>query len=581
MHPWRHRWRSGRRLATAAVLGLALAVSGTIPASGAPSRTEAKAATLTRVVVRALPDELSSARAATEALAGNVVAEQPQLGMLVADVPADGTAALSAAPGVAAVTPDTSVRLAASGFDPSTDPGGLPKIAEIIGAPTVWAKGGTGRGVGVAVLDSGVAPVAGLTGAGKVVLGPDLSFESQVEALRNTDTYGHGTHIAGIIAGQDRSFRGVAPDAHVVSLKLADARGATDVSQVIAAIDWVVQHRDDRFLNIRVLNLSFGTDARQSWRLDPLAFAAEVAWSKGIVVVVSAGNRGTAGMTNPAYNPAVIAVGAVDTRGTATVDDDTVPAFSSRGNGIRNPDVVAPGVSVVSLRVGRSYIDQAFGSTGRVGARYFRGTGTSQAAAVVSGAAALLLSERPELTPQQVKRLLGTTARSLPGTSPQLMGTGLIDVAAAAAAPAPVAPPAIVRAFGGGSLDASRGTMRLVTNGVPLLGEVDIFGRPVDTALLARQQRAGTAWIGGRWNGSTWAGDEWTKSGSWGGQTWAGQTWAGQTWAGQTWAGQTWAGQTWAGQTWAGQTWAGQTWAGQTWAGQTWAGNSWGDQSWR
>src|SRR5207249_6242881 len=132
-----------------------------------------------------------------------------------------------------------------------------------------------------------------------------------------------------------------------------------DVSQVIAAIDWVVQHRTDNGMNIRVLNLSFGTDGTQDYRVDPLAYAAEVAWRKGITVVVAAGNSGygTAQLNNPAYDPYVIAVGADDTKGTQSTSDDIIPDWSSRGDGTRNPDIVAPGKSIVSLRDTGSQID--------------------------------------------------------------------------------------------------------------------------------------------------------------------------------------------------------------------------------
>src|SRR5205085_152935 len=176
------------------------------------------------------------------------------------------------------------------------------------------------------------------------------------------------------------------------SVKVADAVGATDVSQVIAAIDWVVQHRHDNGLNIRVLNLSFGTDGSQDYLLDPLVHAADVAWNAGIVVVVAAGNRGSGStrLDNPARNPRLIAVGADDTKGTVVSSDDTIPEFSSSGDGVRNPDVVAPGQSIVSLRDTNSSIDMNYPDA-RVGTRFFRGSGTSAATAVVSGSAALLL----------------------------------------------------------------------------------------------------------------------------------------------------------------------------------------------
>ncbi len=188
-------------------------------------------------------------------------------------------------------------------YDAAADPNSLCNIAKLVGVRPMWKQGGTGKGVDVALIDSGVAPVAGLNGAGKVVNGPDLTPESQNPNTRYLDTFGHGTHMAGIIAGKDAGvdtsnasscagFAGMAPDARIISVKAADAHGATDVSQIIAGIDWVVQHAQDPGMNIRVLNLSFGTDGVQDYVLDPLAYAAEVAWRKGIVVVVSAGNSG-------------------------------------------------------------------------------------------------------------------------------------------------------------------------------------------------------------------------------------------------------------------------------------------------
>ncbi|HXJ63060.1 MAG TPA: S8 family serine peptidase, partial [Actinomycetota bacterium] len=169
-------------------------------------------------------------------------------------------------------------------FDPLTDMGSMYNIDRITGATTYWSNGFTGQGIGVALIDSGVAPVDGLTAPGKVINGPDLSFESQASNLAYLDTFGHGTHMAGIIAGRSgvatsgayvndtTHFLGMAPDAHIVSVKVADAHGATDVSQVIAAIDWVVQHRNDPGVNIRVLNLSYGTNSRQAYGPDPLGF---------------------------------------------------------------------------------------------------------------------------------------------------------------------------------------------------------------------------------------------------------------------------------------------------------------------
>jgi serine protease AprX len=214
--------------------------------------------------------------------------------------------------------------------------------------------------------------------------------------------------MAGLIAGRDSAltapyaqapasaYRGMAPDARIVSIKVATADGGADVSQVIAAIDWVVQHRNDNGMNIRVLNLSYGTNSSQWFGVDPLAFAVEQAWNAGIVVVAAAGNSGfqtkgsSPALANPAYDKRIIAVGASDSMGTATVLDDTVPDFSAaaKTGSARAPDFVAPGVHLQGLRVLNSYIDTKVDGKTILDDRFMRGSGTSEAAAIASGAAA-------------------------------------------------------------------------------------------------------------------------------------------------------------------------------------------------
>ena len=450
------------------------------------------------------------------------------------------------------------------------DMGSMREVARVVGAPDVWRHGVTGKGVGVALIDSGVLPVEGLTGQGKVINGPDLSFESQADELRYLDTFGHGTHMAGIIAGHDGTaggsdaddnrFVGMAPGAHLVSLKLASADGATDVSQVIAAVDWVVEHRNDPGLNIRVLNLSYGTDGTQSYLSDPLSHAIEVAWRHGIVVVVSAGNNGAdAALNNPALDPYALAVGGADLHGTRWTDDDTIAEFSSRGDGSRQPDLLAPSRSIASLRATGSYIDDRYPDA-RVGDRLMRGSGTSQAAAVVSGAVALLLEEQPRLTPDQVKRVLIDDARRLPSAAAFGSGAGLLDVDAAydtveGRPRTRGSRQTWAISTGLGSLELARGTQHVSDDGVELTGERDVFGRAWDAATWARNAEAETAWVGGWWNGLELSGSDWSGS-SWAGKTWAGKTWAGDHWVGKTWAGNTWTGKTWAGNAWTGKAWA-------------------------
>ena len=481
----------------------------------------------------------------------------------VAVLPSSQVARLAAHPAVAWLAPDRPVEMAhADTAGPKVGSTSLFHLADTVQAKQLWAEGWSGAGVDVAVVDSGVVPVDGLRAAGKVVNGPDLSFESGAAGVRHLDTYGHGTHMAGIIAGRDDAvttpvrdaghdrFAGIAPDARIVNVKVADSAGATDVSQVIAAIDWVVQHGRRDGLNIRVLNLSFGTDGVQDYRLDPLAHAVEEAWRQGVVVVTSAGNEGygDARMNNPAYDPYVIAVGGSDGRGTVSPADDVVAGWSSRGTASRRPDLVAPGQSVVSLRDPGSRIDQDH-PTGRVGERFFRGSGTSQAAAVVSGAAALLLQQRPELRPDQVKGLLTAGARRLPDADPAAQGAGLLDVKAAAAAPTPTTRQAWARSLGIGSLELARGSHHVTIDGTTVTGEQSVFLTTWSAFGWLTALAGGTAWSGGSWTGSSWTGNTWT-GGSWFGNTWTGNTWTGNTWTGNTWTGNTWTGNTWSSAGW-------------------------------
>jgi serine protease AprX len=255
------------------------------------------------------------------------------------------------------------------GYDAETDMGGLNALGRITGANHMWERGFTGRGVDVAVIDTGIARVPGLDAPGKVIDGPDLSFDSQDPYLAHTDAFGHGTHMAGIIAGNDvprnappncktcygkspytdeTRFIGIAPEARLLNVKVGAFDGAVDVSQVIAAIDWIVQHKTDSSiapnLNVRVISLSFGTDSLQPAALDPLAHAVEVAWKAGIVVIASSGNDGRAPgpMGNPAIAPLVIAVGASNPAKTESVSDDTIAKFAEHGTAERSVDIVTP-----------------------------------------------------------------------------------------------------------------------------------------------------------------------------------------------------------------------------------------------
>jgi len=533
------------------------------------------------IIISAHPGARAALEGAVLRLGGELGREIDIIHGFVARLPAPALDRLQLAPGVRSVTVNQRMDLLDRPGDGLEDDSGSPTaVRRAINADHLLEKGITGRGIDVALIDSGVVPVAGLNGDDKVVDGPDLSFESSAENLRYLDTYGHGTHMAGIIAGSGEGYEGIAPDSRLVSVKVASATGATDVSQVLAAIDWVVQHRSDGGLNIRVLNLSFGTDGTQPYTIDPLSHAAEVAWRRGIVVVAAAGNAGYGSdkLNNPAYDPYLLAVGALDGRGTRRSIDDVVPEWSSRGDGVRNPDLVAPGTSIVSLRNPGSEVDLTY-PEGRVGERFFRGSGTSQAAAVVSGAAALLLDKRPGLSPDQVKELFTSTASHLRNADPVAQGAGALDLKAAAAARTPSATQEHVPSEGTGSLEAARGSAHVEMDGDALSGEQDIFGEPWDGTTWARNSWSKTSWSGGLWNSEVWAGDSWTRN-SWSRNSWSGVVWTRNSWSRNSWSDTYWSRNSWSGSQWEGDVWARNSWSADSWNRNSWSRNSWSSAQW-
>jgi len=549
------------------------------------------------VIVQGDRGQQAAVDQAVRSVDGRVVQNIGVVSGAVATIPADSVAALQSSAGVREVTPDARVRMQSltSSADSATgnaagDVGSLYNTTLISGAQSYWAAGFTGQGIDVATIDTGAVPINGLHSSGKLVFGPDLSFDSQSPTLRYLDAYGHGTHMAGIIAGRDDTavpgqyvnqpseFLGMAPDSRIVSLKVGDSLGETDVSQVLAAIDWVVQHHADPGLNIRVVNMSFGTDSYQSYLYDPLAFAAEAAWHAGIVVVAATGNSGLkTGVMDPADDPYVIAVGSADTDGTTTTADDVVAGYSAGGDGNRNPDLVAPGAHLEGLRDAGSYVDDNY-PTARVASRLFKGSGTSQATAVVSGAAALLLSQNPALTPDMVKNLLTSTATSLTNTSSVAQGAGELNLRAALTAVPAAAVQAFAPATGTGSLDGARGSLRVSWNGVSLSGELDIFGSPVNTAQLAQNLTNGGDWTGGSFNGVVWTGAGFgtlVLSDGYSTQAWSTATWTASSWSGNQWSGNQWSGNQWSGNQWSGNQWSGNQWSGNQWSGNQWSTGNW------
>jgi serine protease AprX len=371
---------------------------------------------------------------------------------LGATMPAADAAALAADPAVRAVSlnaavVDSAEELEGSSLDPppavpTTSPQYDDKLHhklletsfnQSIRADKVWKTGDTpitGKGIGVAVVDTGISGdhqdmAVGTTDPQSRVI---ASAVVNPDATHAEDGYGHGTHVAGLIAGNanvrpktDRlrgAYVGSAPHANLISVKASDDHGDASLIDVIHALQFVVDHKAQ--YNIRVVNLSLNSTVAESYKTDPLDAAVEQAWFAGIVVVVAAGNRGTEADAvgyAPANDPYVLSVGAVDDQGTKDVKDDLLAEWSSRGqtqDGFVKPEILAPGAHMVSTLAAGSDIASLCPTCVTDGA-YFKMGGTSMAAGVASGAIADLLQVRPSLTPDQVKSVLVNEARNVPG----------------------------------------------------------------------------------------------------------------------------------------------------------------------
>jgi serine protease AprX len=482
---------------------------------------------------------VAAATTAVEAVGGTVDLALPVVAGVAAHVHAGELAVLDAEPALR-VMPDATLHPTGASFSASpadakrdgsghddsrlggsgsaASPGVDPQLAALdLGddwSPTA------GRGTAIALVDTGVSETPDLRG-NRLVKGPDLSGERD-----GVDRYGHGTFMAGLIAGDGTASAGtgtphygVAPGATLVSVKVAGADGSTTVSRVIAGIGWVIANRDT--YGIDVLNLSFGVDAPMPYRFNPLSAAVEAAWASGITVVVSAGNDGEGHVTSPGSDPYVVTVGAIDNAGTARTSDDSVPTWSGRERfrHYSKPEVAASGVSVVSLRAPGSTVDVSH-PEGRVGSVYFRGSGTSMSTALVSGVAALLLAHHPAATPDDVKGALVDGATDVRGAAPE------------------------VDAEHADNADARPDWWqhyRVAFDGL---------GRGFDR---------GMPWTASRWTASRWTASRWTAT------RWTSTRWTDAEWAASRWTSTDWTASRWTSTRWTASRWTAEAWPSQGW----------------
>jgi len=441
----------------------------------------------------------ADAAAAVRGDGGTVTTELDVIAGVVARVPVSRMASLRTDPRVRSLSGDAGGKLqgvlSGTTYDPVVEPGSMYQTARMLGIDKSWATGQTGAGIGIAVVDSGVA-ASSFFGA-RLIAGADFSGGNSPLS----DGFGHGTHIAGIIAGSSgkvgaaTEFTGIAPGAKIVSVKVADANGATSLIKILQGIDWVYKNRAAN--NIKVVNLSLGAPAYPDYVNDPLAAAVERLWKNGVTVVASAGNIGQGkNLTSPAYDPYVISVGALDTNGTVNTNDDFPASYSASASTAndRGPDFIVPARSIQSLAATASKLVANAAATAKVGANFVKGTGTSQAAAIVSGEVALLYAEGPLQTPDDMKsNMCGLASRGPWDVRQQGCGVPALRIAAS-------------------EIDFSMNNHMDHRNATVSATTAD-----PSADLVTR----GASWQGASWQGSSWQGSSW-QGASWQGSSWQG-----------------------------------------------------------
>ena len=469
--------------------------------------------TRVRVIVQA-QGSTAPVRAALARLGGRVTDNLSLIHAVVATLPARAVPQLAQARGVRYVSPDGAV--VKSSYTCCSATTLTESYAQSIHASDVWGTD-KGTGVGVAVVDSGVHLGTDFTTALSTTrVMAQVKFNSATNSM--ADAYGHGTHVAGIIGGNGATssggYVGVAPDVNLINVKVSDDTGNAAVSDVVNGLQWVYNNAVTD--NIRVVNLSLNSTVADSYQVDPLDAAVETLWNAGIVVVVSAGNNGTsnAGVVYaPANDPFVLTVGAVNDQGTASTSDDTLASFSSYGTlpvsttaglttNLSKPDLVAPGVNIISVLASNGATLAKAHAANVVNSSYFRMSGTSMAAPMVSGAAALLLQANPLLTPNQVKYRLMSTATPLSSTAST--GAGEVNVAAAIASTSTA------------SANANLAAAASLQGGNP-------------AALWGSASWGSASWGSASWGSASWGSASW-GSASWGSASWGSASWGSDYW---------------------------------------------------
>jgi len=559
--------RAGWRRTLAGAVAAALAVTALPDVALAGPATPGRTGNWREVVVTGVSAD-AAARAVTAA-GGQVLVSLPVTNGVAARLPGDAELGPQWV-----VAPQREAKVAGETTPSATAP--TSTIRQTLGlAPT----GDEGRGVNVAVIDTGVADVPDL--AGKIADRVDLTGTGA------GDGFGHGTFMAGLIAASGAAsggaYRGVAPGADIVDVKVADAAGHTDLVTMLRGLQWVSDHSSE----VDVVSLSLSSGSPLPYQIDPLNQALRGLWQRGIMVVVPTGNDGPdAGtVTAPGNDPVLLSVGGLDEGGTATHSDDVVGTWSGRGptwQGVSKPDLVAPGGHVVSLRSPGSVVDKTYPQA-RVGSDYVRGSGTSMATAVTSGTVAATLAENPKLKPDVIKDLFVGTTYATPGLSrTEGGGSGGLDAATILAkagrwksSQASKQNAADAAAVGRDATNWAAFEKAMVD------GDQDAAAAQWKKLSKASQDWSARAWASldpaaRAWADADWAARAWAGAGT----EWAARAWAARAWAARAWADADWAARAWADADWAARAWAARAWADSDWAARAWASDSWNARSW-
>ena len=508
-----------RAVAVAAVLG---AAAFAMPTPGSNSTSSAGSSALVRAVVLVRP----GVHLPLQVPGGRVVQSFSHVGSELVRAPMSALAALAHDVRVVGISPDRAGRVA--GHDEDKGTGVL--ASQAVGGDA--GKDGVGYHVNVALLDTGLTDTPALArSSGRVTDGVDVSRLAKGGDARTsgtfTDGYGHGTFLASLIAGgpvkPGGPAVGIAPSARIVVVKVADNRGRTTLSQVLAGMDWVAAHA--RAIQVMNLALSVERPTAPAYGADPLTAAVEHVRADGVLPVVAAGNNAQE-VGDPGMDPQALTVGAADvsTRHTA------VASFSGRGTvaGVVKPDVVAPGVHMLGVMPAGSYIYKHH-PEGRTSGGFFKGSGTSEATAVASGVAAAYYSHNLQAAPKQAKAAVRDAARSLHKSG---AGQGLVQMVGSSGADAP---------------ESDAGESRF----------------------NSRQ------WNDNAWQDGNWV--DWLAS-SWSASSWSASSWSASSWSASSWSASSWSASSWSASSWSASSWSASSWSASSWSASSWSAYGWGNR---